>query len=218
MFLASGLALWKIKFLPELILTLWMIEMTRVFEGKIRVDYNQAYVLVGEIDPPDLYDAFRGQTNGLCGAAVRGALWLITGLHTGRVGFTIDVLDAPPPLHDAWEEIVEASFFVGYIDPDPIEDTDIEFMMDDPDVRVMLMQWGREASYELPLPPENYRARYCARGMQLGRDRGTLLSGEDLIDFYSLAFWPAEPEPDCIIKQTSEIAAYWHNLAQSLHS
>jgi hypothetical protein len=117
MFLASGLALWKIKFLPELILTLWRIEMTRVFEGKIHVDYSQAYVLVGEIGTPDLYDAFRGQTNGLCGAAVRGALWLITGMHTGRVGFTVDVLDAPPPLDDAWEEIVEAPFFVGYIDP-----------------------------------------------------------------------------------------------------
>jgi hypothetical protein len=217
MFLASGSALWKINSLPELILTLWRIEMTRVFEGEINVDYSQAYVLMGETEQPDFFDAFRGQTNGLCGAAVRGALWLITGLHTGQVGFTVDVLDAPPPLDDTWEEIVEASFFVGDIDPDPIEDTDIEFMSD-PDVRVTLMEWAGGALYELPLPPGNYRARYCARGMQLGRARDTLLSGEDLIDFYSLAFWPAEPEPDCIIKQTSEIAAYWHKHAQSLHS
>jgi hypothetical protein len=37
---------------------------------------------------------------------------LITGLHTGQVGFTVDVLDAAPPLDDAWEEIVEVSFTV----------------------------------------------------------------------------------------------------------
>jgi hypothetical protein len=214
---AQDFTLRTIKSLPELILALWRIEMTRVFEDKIHVHYSQAYVLVGEIGNLDFYDAFRGQANGLCGAAVRGALLLVTGLHTGQVGFTVDVLDAPPPLDDTWEEIVEVSFFVGYIDPDPIEDTDVEFM-DDPDVIVALMEWGPGAWYELPLPDGNYRARYCARGMQLGRDRDTLLIGEDLIDFYSLTFWPAKPEPDCIIKQTSEVAASWHKHAQSLHS
>src|SRR5262245_11031161 len=90
---AQDFILRTIKSLPELILTLWRIEMTRVFEGKIHVDYNQAYVLVGEIVTPDLYDAFRGQTNGICGAAVRGALWLITGLHTGRVGCVLAVVE-----------------------------------------------------------------------------------------------------------------------------
>jgi hypothetical protein len=49
--------------------------------------------------------------------------------------------------------------------------------------------------------------------MQLGRDRDTLLCDEEPVDFYSLAFWPAEAAPDCIIKQTSEIAAYWHGHA-----
>jgi hypothetical protein len=209
---AQDFTLQTIKSLPELILTLWRIEMTRVFEGKIHVHYSQAYVLVGEIGDLDFYDAFRGQANGLCGAAVRGALLLVTGLHTGQVGFTVDVLDAPPPLDNTWEEIVEVSFFVGYIDPDPIEDTDIEFM-DDPDVIVALMEWGGPW-HELPLPPGNYRVRYCARGMQLGRDRDPLLDDEP-VDFYSLSFWPAEPAPDRIIKQTSEIAAYWHKCAPS---
>jgi hypothetical protein len=208
---AQDFTLRTIKSLPELILALWRIEMTRVFEGKIHVSYSQAYVLMGETEIPDFFDAFRGQTNGLCGAAVRGALWLVTGLHTGQVGFTVDVLDAPPPLDDTWEEIVEVSFFVGYIDPDLIEDTDIEFM-DDPDVMAALIEWGGPW-HELPLPPGNYRARYCARGMQLGRDRDTLLCDEEPVDFYSLAFWPAEAAPDCIIKQTSEIAAYWHGHA-----
>jgi hypothetical protein len=67
--------------------------MSRVFEGLLDVHYGQAYVLTGDMPSPNLHDAFRRQTNGLCGAAVRGALFLITGLHTGHVGFAVDVLN-----------------------------------------------------------------------------------------------------------------------------
>jgi hypothetical protein len=187
--------------------------MSRVFEGLLGVSYRQAYVLTGEMVNPDLNDAFRGQTNGLCGAAVRGALWLVTGLHSGHVGFTVDVLDAAPPIDDAWEEIVEVSLTI------PSEDEDFEY--DDREIiyrDVVLAEWSGDECYLIPLSPGTYRVRYCARGMQLGRDRDTLLSGEEPVDFYLLAFWPAEAAPDCIIKQTSENAAYWHQHAQSLHS
>jgi hypothetical protein len=188
---------------------LWRIEMARVFSGSLHVHYSQAYVLTGEMINPGLPDAFRGQTNGLCGAAVRGALWLVTGLHTGSVGFTVDVLDAAPPLDDVWEEIVEVSFAV--------PDEDEEFEYDDVEITeryISLVEWGG-GDIPIPISSGSYRVRYCARGMDLGRRRDTLLSGEDLIDFYSLAFWPAEPEPDCVIKQTSETAAYWHKCAPS---
>ncbi len=54
--------------------------------------YSQIYV---ESDPdsvgPDLRESFAGQSAGLCGAATPGALWLSTGLHTGSVGFTVEV-------------------------------------------------------------------------------------------------------------------------------
>jgi hypothetical protein len=187
--------------------------MARVFSGSLQVDYGQAYVLTGEMLNPDLFDTFRGQTNGLCGAAVRGALWLVTGLHTGHVGFTVDVLDAAPPLDDSWEEIIEASFTVADEDEE-LEYNDIEII----ERGITLAEWALERVYPIPLGPGCYRVRYCARGMQLGRDRNTLLRGETLVDFYSLAFWPAEAAPDCVIKQTSDIAAYWHKQAQSLHS
>jgi hypothetical protein len=88
------------------------IEMAQIYAGSMWVAYGQAYVLTGEMTNPDFYKAFRGQTNGLCGGAVQGALWLITGLHTGHVGLTIDVLDSAPSLDDDWEEIVEVSFAV----------------------------------------------------------------------------------------------------------
>jgi hypothetical protein len=32
-------------------------------------------------------------------------------------------------------------------------------------------------------------------------------------DRYLLLFWPAPPEPDAVIKQTSDHAAYWHAFA-----
>ena len=83
---------------------------TRVFSGPLWVHYGQAYVVVGSWDT-DLAASFRGQVNGLHGAAAPGLLFLITG-HTGRVGFTVDVCTSPPPIDDSWEEIVEVPFIV----------------------------------------------------------------------------------------------------------
>jgi hypothetical protein len=38
-----------------------------LFAGPLWMHYGQAYVLVGDGDPPDLEACFRGQVNGLCG-------------------------------------------------------------------------------------------------------------------------------------------------------
>ena len=83
----------------------------RPVKGEVHVHYGQIYV---ESDPdsfgPDLAEAFAGQTAGLCGAAIPGTLWLSTGLHTGNVGFTVEVHGQPPPLDAVWEDVVEVSF------------------------------------------------------------------------------------------------------------
>jgi hypothetical protein len=166
--------------------------MTRVFSGPLHVAYCQAYVYGLDRYDNKMEDCFRAQENGLCGAGVPGALFLITGLHTGLVGFTVDVLNAPPPLDDTWEEIVEASL---YVDPE-IEN-------------LALVEWGGEV-YPVPLRPGSYRVRYCARGMDLAHNHGVVFEEEDIVDFYYLAFWPAEAATDRVIKQTSKEAAYWH--------
>ena len=36
------------------------------------------------------------------------------------------------------------------------------------------------------------------------------------IDTYQLDLWPAAPAADRVVKQTSEVAAYWHGWAKSL--
>jgi hypothetical protein len=170
--------------------------MARVFEGRLPVHYGQAYVQPYDSPGNGLKDSFCGQSNGLCGAASSGALFLITGLHTGDVGFTLDVLDAPPPIDRTWEEIVEVPFTAGT-------------------GKIALFTWYGDSICGVPLSPGTYRVRYCARNMWLGVEVDTYIEGEP-VDFYSLAFWPATLAPDIVVKQTSEVAAYWHNYAKSI--
>ena len=53
--------------------------------------------------------------------------------------------------------------------------------------------------------------------MDAGRGKDTLLSEREPIDEYSLSFWfaPGAP-PDRVIRQTSDVAAYWHQWAARL--
>jgi len=172
------------------------VMMRRPVDAEVFVHYGQIYV---ESDPdsfgPDLAEAFAGQSAGLCGAAIPGALWLTTGLHTGDVGFTVEVHDHAPPLDPAWEDVVEVSFR-------PVSGSSA------------LVQWAGEDSWELDLEETNYRVRYCAKGMDEANRQDTRLDDEPLLDCYLLQFWPAPPTPDLVLKQTSAIATYWHDYAR----
>jgi hypothetical protein len=172
------------------------VTVRRPVEGEVHVHYGQIYV---ESDPdgsgPDLAEAFAGQSAGLCGAAVPGALWLTTGLHTGNVGFTVEVHDRAPLLDPAWEDVVEVSFRPA-------------------SARSSLVEWAGEAAWELDLEETDYRVRYCAMGMDQGRQRDTRVGDEPQRDRYLLQFWPAPPRPDRILKQTAKSAAYWHDYAR----
>ncbi|MEL6383455.1 MAG: hypothetical protein AAFQ89_13575 [Cyanobacteria bacterium J06626_18] len=113
-------------------------------------------------------------------AAWPGFLYLVTGLHTVNVGFTLDVLDTPPPIDDVWEEIVEVSFNAGI-------------------GKITLFDWcGGEAICDIPLSPGTDRVRYCARGMGEGWELDTNI--KEPVDFYYLAFWPAPQAPDAVLK------------------
>ena len=151
--------------------------MRRPVDGEVHVHYGQIYV---ESDPenhgPGLAEAFAGQTAGLCGAATPGALWLNTGLHTGDVGFTVEVCDQAPPLDPVWEDVVEVSFRPA-------------------SARSALVQWAGEDSWDLDLEETDYRVRYCARGMDRASEEDTRLGDEPQLDRYLLQFWPAPPEP-----------------------
>jgi hypothetical protein len=166
--------------------------MTTLMSGDAWVHYGQIYVDSGS-STPELTECFAGQRNGLCGAAVPGFLFLITGLHTGRIGFSVELLDVPPELDAGWEDVVEASFR-------PQGDT-------------ALVGWGGQGRWPLDLAGRDYRVRYSAARMDQAREQDTRLDDQPEIDRYLLQLWPAPPEPDRVVKQTSAIAAYWHDYA-----
>lgn len=170
--------------------------MSRLFTGTISVCYGQFYVVSPDGEPFELEPTFTGQQNGLCGAQLPGVLFLITGLHTGTVALTVDIWETEPPLAEDWEEVVEVSF-----QPRPSGTT--------------LEEWGGDTVCELPLTEQHYRVRYCAKSFGLGEDTETQEDGTP-VETYALAFWPAPPAPDRVLKQTREEAAYWHQHARSL--
>ncbi|EQD86654.1 hypothetical protein A8924_0124 [Saccharopolyspora erythraea NRRL 2338] len=170
--------------------------MRTLFDGEVHVHYGQIYVQ-SEIGALTLEEHRAGQSNGLCGAAVPGQLFLTTGLHTGHVGFTVEVHDERPDVDEAWEEAVEASFRP--LSPE-----------------VALVEWGGEAAWSLDLEEIDYRVRYCAVAMDESRRVDTRTDGEPMVDRYLLQFWPAPPGPDAVVKQTSVTAEYWHQVARSL--
>ncbi|MGP3968608.1 hypothetical protein [Streptomyces sp. 6N223] len=177
--------------------------MRVLFKGELWVHYGQFYVESrGGRCGTDLPESFAGQRNGLCGAAAPGLLFLITGLHTGKVGLAVELHEQAPPVDEAleeWEEVVEATFTPG-------------------SGRVGLQAWGGQEHWPLGIDAVRHRVRYCGSGMARGRKADTRTTGQPQLDRYLLQFWPAPAtaEPDGVVKQTSTVAAYWHRYASRL--
>jgi hypothetical protein len=168
------------------------------FDGYLHVHYGQAYAFSGSTgDTGEMDSCFRGQSNGLLGAARPGMLFLITGLHTGYVKFKVEIAVDEPPVDESWEECVEASFTPSSHD-------------------TRLINWDGDLVCELPLSSPPYRVRYEGIGMDAGREADTILQGADPVDSYRLSFWPASPAPDSVVRERSASARYWHSWAQEL--
>jgi hypothetical protein len=169
-----------------------------LLDHEVGVSYGQIYV-ESDLDQIDssMEEFFRGQANGLCGAVDAGTMFLMTGRHTGRVGFTVERYVVAPELDDGWEDAVEVSFATA-------------------SEQVGLAEWGGGQWYPLDLGKGEYRVRYCARGMDEARRGGGGLDGEPPLDRYLLQFWPAPPAPDRVLRQTSRSAGYWHDWARAL--
>jgi len=159
-----------------------------------QVHYGQIYLLDGEGDLPH-FDLARTTSAGVIGVEP-GAALMITGLHTGTVGFKVSVDDHnPPPDLDRYDDVVEISF-------------------ESRDGTVSLVGWAGEYSRDLPqLPagPGMYRLRYHARGM----DAAAAAENSDVpIDEYLLQIWPAPPSRAVTLKRTSQQCAYWQDRGQ----
>jgi hypothetical protein len=75
---------------------------------------------------------------------------------------------------------------------------------------IALVEWAGEAVHHLDLPIGDYRVRYHATGMDAAAEADTIKDDDPPIDRYLLQLWPAAAQPDAIVKQTAEVAAYWH--------
>ena len=166
--------------------------MRTLMSGEAWVAYGQIYVDSGS-EQPELDECFAGQANGLAGGAGPGFLFLITGLHTGEVGFAVELHDQEPPVAAEWEEVVEVSYR--------------------PEGEAHLACWAAQDAWPLALEQRDYRARYCATGMDRGAAQDTRTHDDPPADHYLLQLWPSPPAPDRILRQTSAIAAYWHACA-----
>ncbi|MBB5953922.1 hypothetical protein FHS29_000492 [Saccharothrix tamanrassetensis] len=164
--------------------------MRVVFQGEAWVHYGQLSV-ESDVESGEMGACFGGQRNGLCGGAVPGTLFLMTGTHTGEVGFTVEVHDTAPEIGAEWEDVVEVSFR-------PVGDS-------------ALVGWAGEWSEPLELVELDYRVRYSGLGMDREQQG---LDEDPALERYLLQFWPAPPAEDEIVRQTSRSAAYWHEFAR----
>jgi hypothetical protein len=165
------------------------------YPGTAFVHYGQIALVDGEGDDPE-WDCLRESSVGIIGVQPGSAL-LLTGRHTGEVGFVVQVTQHDPGADlDGYEDVVEISY-------------------SSRDGQAALMEFAGENAHDLPPLPAgagDYRLRYHARGM----DEGKAADGDEgPVDEYLLQIWPAAPTPAVTLKRTSQQCAYWQDEANA---
>ncbi len=136
---------------------------------------------------------FRGQVNGLVGAADPSCLCMNLARKSGGSHVRIVLLDSAPELKPLdYEDVVEVSVRV----PSGAD--------------VWWRTIGGEGGGPLAeLGPGDYRVRVSAKGRDAGGGvRG--VAAEGVVDDYLVEFWPASQRPDEILRAGSKNAQYWH--------
>lgn len=168
--------------------------MKTLYEGNLFIHYGQFYVDV-DTDDDDYADpelAFAGQQNGICGAAQKGKLFLVTGSADAVIQLKVLLHEAKPPVNPAFDEVVEVSMAVGN---QPLK----------------LCEWAWETVYDLAIPSGHYRVRYSIQGMEKDYDEHSDWDSPIEGQSYLLEFWQEALAADSIIKHTSDNAKYWHS-------
>lgn len=134
---------------------------------------------------------FKGQVNGLVGAADPGGVYVNLGRRSGGSRLRLELLDIEPHLPPSrYEDVVEVSTVV----PGGAE--------------VQWMSWAGETSGRIEsVEPGEYRLRVSAQGRDAGRD-GEFTEG--VVDEYLLELWPSPMAPDKVLRVGSQDAQYWH--------
>ncbi|GLY65847.1 hypothetical protein [Amycolatopsis taiwanensis] len=159
-----------------------MTEPVRAATAELRVSYGQFFVRdygswVGDLS--------LAASNGLVGADSSGAV-VLTGIHTGRVNVTVELLDSAPGSVDLddWEEVVEVSVDSedGELIACGLEDSPLEF------------------PYLSHAGAGPYRLRVHARG----RDTAPGLNRFEPVEDYKISVWPAPEAAETVYKQSDK--------------
>jgi hypothetical protein len=144
----------------------------------------------------DLDRFFRGQDNGLVGAADRGEVCLNLARRSGGSPVRIVLVDTAPGKPDpSWEDVVEVSITVAEAS------------------NVRRCSWAGENVGAIDgLGAGRYRMRVSARGRDAGH-AGEF--AEETVDFYLAQLWLATDEPEAVLRVGSSDAVYWHEEAGS---
>ncbi|MFG1755711.1 hypothetical protein [Streptosporangium sandarakinum] len=166
---------------------------TRTVSFDLHVHYHQAYLVDDTNDamgPDGIPVDHPVHPVGIIRVDDGGA-FLITGLHTGTVGFSVTIADHDPGADtDRYEDIVEISF-------------------KSEAGQLSLHEWGGGDFHELPeLPagPSWYRLRYHAQNMD---EAAAVDTSNEIIDRYLLQVWPQDESTPCVVKSASGYLAYW---------
>ena len=175
-----------------------------LYSGNIFTNYSQFNIELEDPDDSLLSDGpFYKQENGLCGAAAAGRLFFTAEPKDSLIKLEIEMHESEPAINDQFDEIVEVSFTRG-----PNE--------------VYLCEWAHEEEHPLNIPEDDYRVRYSVKGFDLDYDYENMEEPDDedevLPPFpgqeYLIQLWPSFDQEDKIIKKSSKLAEYWHNVVK----
>jgi hypothetical protein len=162
----------------------------------LHVHYRQAYLVdaLDELSVPESFPKDHPEHHVGIIRVGDGNATLITGLHTGPVGFSVTVADHDPGADaDGYEDIVEISFW-------------------SKSERLRISEWSGDRDHPLPKLPSGpgwYRLRYHAVNMDEGSKVNSLTSRDAVVDRYLLQIWPQSESIPRVVKSTSHKLAYW---------
>ncbi|MFC5814166.1 hypothetical protein [Nonomuraea harbinensis] len=166
----------------------------------LHVHYQQAYLVDASDEFPIPESRPKDHPENPVGIirAADGKAFLVTGLHTGPVDFSVVVADHDPGTDlDGYEDIVEISFW----------------SMSE---HLRIAEWSGESGDhplpELPSGPGWYRLRYHAANMDEGSKVNSLAPGNAAVDRYLLQIWPQPESSPSVVKSTSHTLTYWRGV------
>lgn len=175
----------------------------KIYSGNIFTNYSEFTIECDDPDDSRLENGgYSNLANGLVGCSAIGRLFFTAEPKDSLIKLEIELHNNEPLLDNTFDEIVEVPFAKGK-------------------ENIFLCEWAHEETHLLAIPTGQYRVRYSIKGFDL--DYENMDEAEDDEPWppypgqrYLIQLWPSlVNESDKILKQSSDLAAYWHNARKS---